>query len=105
MSHQRRKHFGVDKLSREGRGLVDSLLSRSTSTYDGISRELLKKTSERIAPSSLQRYHQESLLHGEPDYLYVLIRQALGKFAPTELQILAKLLTCLGDAVNQHREP
>src|SRR5574341_315784 len=77
----RKKHFAVDKFSSAGRSLVDEMLAQNR-TYDAIVDALRAKTGEKLAPSSLQRYHAGKWFPTraaleETDRLYDLVKDAL----------------------------
>lgn len=61
---RKRALYAVEKLSSAGRDTVDLLLSRGA-TYEGIGKELLSKTGERISQSALARYRSKVFLKPE----------------------------------------
>lgn len=83
MKSERKRHFAVDKLSPQGRVLVDGLLGENR-TYDEIVKELKARTGEALALSSLQRYHARKWFPirqvlEETGRLHSLVKEALEK--------------------------
>lgn len=89
MNAQRKKHFAVEKLSAQGRELVDALLA-ANETYEDIVKQLRSRTGESLAVSSLARYRERKWFPTraaleETDRLYGLVKEALNGAAGKNL--------------------
>ena len=80
---ERKRHYAAERLSPQGRALVDGLLGEND-TYEEIVKRLKAKTGEALAISSLQRYHAKKWFPTrqvleETGRLHGLVKEALEK--------------------------
>lgn len=97
---ERKRHYAVEKLSSQGRALIDALLGENE-TYEEIVKRLKAKTAESLAVSSLQRYHAKRWFPTrqaleETGRLFDLVKESLEKSQGKKLdEVSSELLKTL----------